>query len=420
VSGHGRTRRRFLQGAAALAAAPAWRARSAQLPVTGKSQPETEPLDAAMAAFMARTGAPGATLAITRRGRLVYARGFGWSDPEATVPAQPDGLFRIASVSKSLTATAVLQLAERGKLSLERPVTEALGLAGAQDDRWQRITPLQLLRHGGGWRHGDADPMFASAQIAQALGVALPLAPEHLLDYMLRQPLQFDPGTRYAYSNFGYFLLGRLIETASGQPYGEYVRARVLAPLGIRGMVLGRSALEGRQPGEARYRSSRRSRSVVAPVGREVPDPYGAWPLELMAANGGWLASAVQLARFACAFDDAQASPLLAPRSLALMHERPAGDPGIVVRGNHPGCGWFVWPPGAHAHRAQATSTGLLEGTAAYLMRRSDGINWAVLFNAHLDTDGKLLMLRFRDESSAWFDAIRAWPEHDQFPGLLR
>src|SRR5690606_271118 len=133
-----------------------------------------------------------------------------------------------------------------------------------------------------------------------------PAGPAEVIRVMSGLPLDFDPGTKYAYSNYGYCLLGRVIEKLTGQAYDEYVRREILAPLGIQRMRLGKTRSDGRGPDEVKYYDSRTGTSVFAEdLGKPVPQPYGAWYLEAMDAHGGWLASAVDLARFSVAFDDA-------------------------------------------------------------------------------------------------------------------
>src|SRR5690606_16366204 len=95
-----------------------------------------------------------------------------------------------------------------------------------------------------------------------ALGVAPPARQEHIIRYVLGRPLDFDPGERHAYSNFGYCLLGRVIEKITGQPYEQYVRQHVLAPLGISSMCLGQTRLDKRHAGEVKYYDPNLGRSV--------------------------------------------------------------------------------------------------------------------------------------------------------------
>jgi N-acyl-D-amino-acid deacylase len=388
---------------------------------SGFHQLELAPFDELMAAFLKQYQVPGAALAITKEGRLVYARGFGFADQEQPRAVQPTDLFRIASVSKAITAVAVLQLVERGRLSLHANVWEVLRLPKAEDIRWTRVTILHLLQHTGGWDDAVFDVMFQSAQVAKSVNAALPIDHEQIVRFMLTRPMQFDPGSRFAYSNFGYCLLGRVVERVAGTSYDRYVQHEVLAPLGIRRMRLGKTLRSERAATEVTYYDSKKrtATSVVGPIGEKVPLPYGAWSLETMDANGGWLASAVDLVRFGAAFDNPTSCPILSPKSIATMYARPSGVPGVEVDGNYPGCGWFIWLEDRHKHRAYASSNGLLVGTSSYLIRRHDEVNWAVLFNAGYGPDGVPLMIRFRDMSSSAFDKIRNWPKADQFSKFL-
>jgi N-acyl-D-amino-acid deacylase len=113
------------------------------------------------------------------------------------------------------------------------------GRGGRFDPRWKKVTIEHLLQHRGGWNCDKSfDPMFRSPTIVEELDVPPPAKPWDIIRYMLRQPLDFEPGARDAYSNFDYCLLGRVIEKISGQTYEDYVRKEVLAPLGIQSMRL--------------------------------------------------------------------------------------------------------------------------------------------------------------------------------------
>ena len=173
-------------------------------------------------------------------------------------------------------------------------------------------------------------------QVAKALRVPLPIHPKQIIRYTMGKPLDFDPGTAYAYSNFGYCVLGRVIEAVSGKPYHEFVRQKILAPLGIRGMQLGKNLLKDRAAGEVKYYDSRQrtGRAISGPkIGAEVPLPYGVECIETMDANGGWIASAVDLVRFAAALDDPKRCPILSEESLRTMLAPPPGDGGPRTQG---------------------------------------------------------------------------------------
>ncbi|MCR4414853.1 MAG: beta-lactamase family protein [Thermoguttaceae bacterium] len=390
---------------------------------TGRADPALASFDRLMASFVERTRSPGAALAVTRGGRLVYARGFGLADRACRRPVQPTDRFRIASISKPITAVAVLQLVERGRLRLETRVREFLRLPEPADRRWNDVTVLHLLRHTGGWdRDRSFDPMFRSIEIAKARKTAPPAGPHEIIRYMLDQPMDFDPGTRYAYSNFGYCLLGRVIEQASGQGYEEYVQANVLRLLGIGRMRLGKTLAELRAPDEVTYYDARghKAPAVVGKIGRETPVPYGAFYLEAMDAHGGWIASAVDLVRFASAFDVPQACKVLSPASIETMFARPEGPAGFESDGTpkaaYYACGWMV-RPGAAGRAPNTWHTGGLSGTSTLLVRRHDGLNWAVLFNTDRGPDGKRLAGVIDPLVHRAADEVRSWPDIDLFAG---
>ncbi|MEX0867401.1 MAG: serine hydrolase domain-containing protein, partial [Pirellulales bacterium] len=309
------TRRKWFGCAGAIGAGLTLRltssARAAETsPVTGLADASLEPLDRMLRSFVREQQVPGAALAVSRHGKLVYARGFGYANVEQQTPVAPDALFRIASVSKPVTAVAVLQLAERGKLKLDSPVLDQIvsppekSEAKHLDPRWRKVTIRHCLQHTGGWdREASFDPI---AQPRRIVKEGAP-SPQVIIGYMLRRPLDFEPGQRYAYSNFGYLLLGSAIQRATFQEYETYIRRHVFQPLGVARARLGRPLLADRFEREVRYYDarSRLGPSLYAPNrGQSVPLPYGAENFAAFQAHGGWIASAVDLVRFASALDD--------------------------------------------------------------------------------------------------------------------
>lgn len=388
---------------------------------TGSTFPALAPFDTLMADFIHQQQVPGAQLAVSHRGRLVYARGFGVADRSQPAPVQPTSLFRIASVSKPITAAAVVQWIERGKLSLDSRVFSLLGLAEPMDARWKQITIQQLLQHSGGWdRDISFDPMFDSVRIARTLNTQPPLQPAQIITYMLSQPLQFNPGKRFAYSNFGYCLLGRVIEKLSGQRYEASVQQQLLAPLGIHRMRLGHTALAQRAEGEVAYHAERNHRGEpITGRNREgVALPYGAWSLEAMDAHGGWLACAPDLVRFAAAFDNPGRRFLRADSIQALWRRRDL-PPSLDASGRplpfYYGLGWMVRDVGSGINTWHA---GSLDGTSTLLVRRHDGLHWAVLFNARTTPDGKRLSDLIDPLLHQAANQVRHWPDIDLFTEL--
>jgi N-acyl-D-amino-acid deacylase len=234
---------------------------------------------------------------------------------------------------------------------------------------------------------------------------------------MLEEPLDFEPGTRYAYSNFGYCLLGRVIEKLSGQDYEAYVREAVLEPLGIESMQLGRTRLAGRAESEVRYYDPNRGPSVFqVDLGEECPSAYGAWHLENMDAHGGWLASADDLIKFAAAFDDPEHCRVLEAESIQRMFSRP--DNGVYPSSESNGggdyyyaLGWCVRPQsGADEDRLNTWHTGSLPGTSTLMVRRHDGLAWVLLFNARQHGDVRHLTRLIDPLLHQAADEVKQWP----------
>lgn len=389
-----------------------------QVPMTGKSGDQLSPFDQLMKSFLAENQIPGATLAVSRKGRLIYAKGFGYCDVDNQSPMQPATLLRIASISKPITAVAVLQLVEQGKLNLDDKVFEILphppGTRGSSDPRLADVTVLHCLQHTAGWdRQVSFDPMFRPKTISQQLDVKCPPGPNNIIRYMLQQPLDHPPGSTYAYSNFGYCVLGRVIEQVSGLAYEDQVRAAVLKPLGINDMAIGRTLLENRRSNESVYYvpGNPKRESVVGKIGTPVPRQYGSWHLEAMDSHGGWITSAPDLVKFATAFDNPSNSPLLSAQSIKLMFARPEGALGREQNGklksSYYGMGWSVRPV---KNRANSWHGGSLDGTSTLLVRRFDGLNWAVLFNQRNCADGKTASSKIDPLLHRAANAVKTWP----------
>ena len=170
-------------------------------------------------------------MAISYRGRLVYAGTIGYADREHKIPLTPEHRMRIASLSKPITAIAIMKLVEERKLNLHEEVFGETGIFKGEygvpqlENRPVRITVKQLLEHtGGGWGNAKNDPMYPVPQISG----------EALMRSVIRtRPLEHLPGTKHDYSNFGYWVLGRVIEKTSGMPYEDYVKEHILKPCGI-------------------------------------------------------------------------------------------------------------------------------------------------------------------------------------------
>jgi len=372
---------------------------------TGPDVPELSVFDEVMNEFMVSRKVSAGSLAITYRSRLVFARGYTWSKADSPV-TEPTSLFRIASLSKPVTSAGILKLVENNQLSVDDKVMEILPFGTPEgktpDPNLGKVTILHLLEHLGGWDRDKAfDPMFADKKISKALGVPLPVTQADIIRFMNGQPLQYEPGTKYAYSNYGYCLLGRVIEQKTGLSYEEYIKRFVLSPLGITRMQIGHSNRGDLSPTEVTYESENES-------------VYGSFNLENMDSHGGWLASAPDLVRFAATFDDPVNCPILSADSIETIFSLPV----TITREKYkPGdyyyaCGWGVRDYGNG--RQNTWHTGSLPGCYTFMARWSNSVNCVILFNRRGDDFDKIDPILSKTVKS-----ISTWPDHDLFDEVL-
>jgi len=184
------------------------------------SRAQVSAIDAAAEKALKATGVPAASIAIVREGEIVYTHAYGMQ--RAGVPARADARYKIASISKQFTAAALLLLAEDGKLSLDDPVSKYL----PDLTRANEVKLRQLLSHTSGYRDfWPQDFPFADMEHATT--------PAHILDKWAKAPLDFDPGTRWQYSNTGYVAAGQIVEQVAGMPLLDFLKARVFDRLGM-------------------------------------------------------------------------------------------------------------------------------------------------------------------------------------------
>ena len=359
--------------------------------------------DAIIGKFMADFAIPGGAVAVVKNGKLVFAKGYGLADIEAQQPAHPDALFRIASLSKQLTAFAILTLVEVGKLGLDDQAFAILGdlqpAPGATlNPQLAAITIRNLLNHTGGWnRDSTFDPMFDPFAIASALGVPAPPSCSDIVRYMLGKPLQYTPGTTYEYSNFGYCVLGRIIEKKTGMPYADYVQSAVLGKAGVHDAAIGRSLLADRADHEVRYYDYAQAplaKNVFDASGPKVPWPYGGFDIEAMDSHGAWILSPIDLLRVQTVADNRpDPGDILTAASFAELMANPK-----VASGNKDGTAtpwtdsgyWYGF--GLQLNKfGNWWHTGSLPGTATEVVRAQNGYGWAAFFNT-----------RPNDQSTFW------------------
>lgn len=375
-----------------------------EIPVTGTAVPEMASYDKVISDFMKKYSIPGGAFAVMLNGKLIYARGFGYADVENKTLVQPDAQFRVASVSKTITSAAIFQLIEEGKLELDDLAAPLIAdlkpAAGATvDPRWDQITIRQLLNHSGGWdrtKPGGFDPIDRNQIAAATVGVPAPASGETLIRYMKGMPLDFDPGERMAYSNFGFIILGAIIERVSGMPYEEFVRTRVLQPVGANRTREGKSRLSEAFPEEVKYYFPGFN-VVNAPLVPSVypgeglvPVNYAGYYIEASTPSGAWVSSTIDLLRILGGVDGRTSRPdILKPQTIAEMTSKKNGATVCVADACYYAGGWFVRPMGGDAIWWHG---GTSPGTTAMLIRSFDGFAMAGLINtrsltANLETE---------------------------------
>ena len=180
-------------------------------------------IEKAVSAFMTASSVPGVSVAVVQHGQPIWSAGFGMSDLEDSAPATSSTLYRLASISKSITAVAILQLYERGKLDLDAPVQKYCPAFPQKDSP---ITSRQLLAHLSGIRHysddGKGDVPPDSARHFATM--------EESLQLIASDPLLSKPGTQFHYSTYGYTVLGCVLEGAASQKYADFVRENIFRP----------------------------------------------------------------------------------------------------------------------------------------------------------------------------------------------
>ena len=225
-TGPGGARRRFLPLTAvalgmALGVAPA--ASESALP-----EGVVTAVEELLAGEMSRQQIPGLSIAVVVDRQLVWSNGYGLADVENNVPATVRTVYRSASIGKTFTAVAAMQLAAAGELDLEAPIQRTC--PAFPEKRWP-VTARQLLRHLGGVRAYPDDPEAFAAEFFSVTHYEDVIEP---LALFKDDPLLHEPGSRYQYSSYGYSLLGCAIAGASGEKYYDYVRANIFEKAGMR------------------------------------------------------------------------------------------------------------------------------------------------------------------------------------------
>jgi CubicO group peptidase (beta-lactamase class C family) len=313
-------------------------------------------VDQVVEKIRAQIEATAGVLAISKDGELIHTLALGTRDQFKKKPTEPDTLFRIASVTKPITHAAIRNLVKDEKITFETKVFPYLKIVPPKvvtpDSDLDLITIQMLVNHQGGWdRDKSFDPMFRLTEVQEFLKLKRTPQQTDIIKYMLNQPLQFKPGTNKVYSNFGYCLLGRVIEKASGKSYIEYLQSQILGPFKIKDIKLARNELKNRDPREAWY-------------------PSKDLNVEVMDSHGGLIASA----------------------------------PGL--------CQWMdrYWIDGKLANPGEWgdwSFMGSLPGTTSLIRQRNEGYNIAVIYNGRRNASFAEDDADLMRQINAAFDALK-------------
>jgi len=354
------------------------------------SQTDLDFIENSIEAYMKKYDVPGASVAITKDGNLVYARGFGLADKSTGEKVGTSSLFRIASVSKPITSAAIMKLTQiYPDFDLTDKVFGNGGLLGNSygdatkySAREKAITLQNLLEHTAGgtsWTNDGNDPMFSNPSMNQTSLIA------DVLDN--REP-DIVPGSLWKYSNFGYCLVGRIIEKKTGQNYQTWVKNNILAPCGISAMQIAGDT-----------KADRKAKEVVY-YGQNGDDPYK-WKIARMDSHGGWIASAIDLARFCTHVDGFNNTPdILSSASITTMTT-----PCSVANGYAKG-----WN---RDNSDEWWHMGSLPGTGSIMLRTSSGYTISFLTNTK---DGNTVY--FNDMNTlvrGFVSGVKNWPSGVDF-----
>ncbi len=178
-----------------------------------------DPVDEYVQAMMAENHIPGAAVAIVKNGNIIKSKAYGLASVEFNAPVTTDTVFEIGSVSKQITAAAIMLLVEDGKIDLDEKISAYLN---DTPEAWENVTVRNLLTHTSGVKSYTTTGGF---ELSKRYTV------EDFIDELSKYPLDFEPGSAYRYSNSGYSLLGYIIESVSGETYWEFLRERIFSPL---------------------------------------------------------------------------------------------------------------------------------------------------------------------------------------------
>ncbi len=337
---------------------------------------ETKKLDDQIERFLRTWHIKGASLAIMKDEKLIYAKGYGWANEEDSTKFEVKHILRIASVSKLITAVGIMKLAEQGRLAMNSKVFGPNGILDTamfpyyRDKRVKNITIENLLRHQGGFTNRRGDPMFNTTAIIRTLKLDTVPQSDDIIRYALSMNLGYTPGKGTRYSNLGYMILSRVIEKITDMDYETFIKEQVLAPAGCYDFHIAKNSYQDRYPNEAKYYEPENEEPITAfdGSGELKPRCYGGNNITSLYGAGAWVASPSELLKFVASIDGRDMQPdILSKESIEYM---------VKSGGSLLPIGW------AKTYKSGDWSrTGTLSGTSALLKYQRDGYSWVFITN---------------------------------------
>lgn len=369
---------------------------------------ETRKFDAAILRFMRYWDIKGGSFALMRNDSLLYAKGYGYSNAIDSTKCEVKNIFRVASVSKLITAVAIMHLEEKGQLSTQDTVFGESGILNDtlflnyRDKNIKKITVEHLLRHTSGFSNPHGDAAFNMELVAKYLGKPLPLGMDDMVEYATKLRLRAKPGGWYNYSNLGYIILSKVIEKVSGISYETYIKDSILAPMGCYDIHLANNYSEEFRENEVDYYEVKEAEPVPAYDGSDtlVMKSHGGNDVHGLYGAGGWVASPVELLKLVAAINKCPGKQdFLTPESIDFM--TPYGK-------NTKPAGW------ASSSSKFWLRTGSMAGTSALIKAQKDGYSWVFISNSS-SWNGPGLAKQMNREITRALLRVKKWPETDLF-----
>lgn len=370
--------------------------------------PHTSRFDSAILRFMRYWGIRGGSFALMRNDSLLYAKGYGYANTTDSTLCEVKNIFRVASVSKLLTAVAIMHLEETGQLSTQDFVFGPEGILcdslflEIRDKNIKKITVEHLLRHTSGFSNPHGDAAFNMELVARYLGKPLPLSMDDMVLYATKIRLRAKPGGYYNYSNLGYIILSKVIEKVSGMPYETYMQDSILTPIGCHDIHLANNYTEGFRENEVDYYEVKEAEPVPAFDGSDtlVMKSHGGNDVHGLYGAGGWIASPVEILKIVAAINKCPVrEDFLSPQSIDFMtpHDK-----------NSKPAGW------AQTNSKTWLRSGSMAGTSALIRVQKDGYSWIFISNSSSWNGPGLARQMNRDITRA-LTKVKEWPQVDYF-----